>query len=86
MCLGATQNWATIAVARFFLGLTEGAVAPSFMIITSGWYKRTEHPVRIAYGSSFSHALGTPANRKQHVGIDVWHLANCWWYNDVWYR
>ncbi|KAH7083938.1 major facilitator superfamily domain-containing protein [Paraphoma chrysanthemicola] len=48
MCLGATTNWTTIAVARFFLGFTEGAVAPSFMIITSGWYKRSEHPVRIA--------------------------------------
>jgi len=48
MCLGATTNWTTIAVARFFLGLTEGAVAPSFMIITSGWYKRSEHPIRIA--------------------------------------
>lgn len=48
MCLGATSNWTTIAVARFFLGLTEGAVAPSFMIITSGWYKRSEHPIRIA--------------------------------------
>ncbi|KAH7138450.1 major facilitator superfamily domain-containing protein [Dendryphion nanum] len=48
MCLGATQNFATMAVARFFLGFTEGAVSPSFMIITSGWYKRSEHPVRIA--------------------------------------
>lgn len=48
MCLGATTNWTTIAVARFFLGLTEGTVAPSFMIITSGWYKRSEHPIRIA--------------------------------------
>jgi MFS family permease len=48
MCLGATQNWLTLAAARFFLGFTEGAVAPSFMVITSGWYKRSEHPVRIA--------------------------------------
>ncbi|KAF2019843.1 MFS general substrate transporter [Aaosphaeria arxii CBS 175.79] len=46
--LGATQNWPGLATARFFLGFTEGAVAPSFMIITSGWYKRSEHPVRIA--------------------------------------
>ena len=51
MGLGATTGWSSIAAVRFLLGFTDGAVAPSFMIITSGWYKRSEHPVRIAYVS-----------------------------------
>lgn len=49
MCLAATQDFAGIGAVRFLLGFTEGAVAPSFMIITSNWYCRREHPTRIAY-------------------------------------
>jgi ACS family allantoate permease-like MFS transporter len=48
MCLGATNNFPSIGAVRFLLGFTEGAVSPSFMIITSNWYKREENPVRIA--------------------------------------
>ncbi|KAF2092588.1 MFS general substrate transporter [Rhizodiscina lignyota] len=48
MCMGATQNFAGIATTRFFLGLCEGAVSPGFVVITSNWYKRREHPIRIA--------------------------------------
>jgi MFS family permease len=51
MGLGATTGWSSMAAVRFLLGFTEGAVGPSFMIITSGWYKRSEHPIRIAYVS-----------------------------------
>ncbi|KAI9151548.1 transporter [Paramyrothecium foliicola] len=47
-CLGASQNFASIGAIRFLLGFTEGAVAPSFMIITGTWYKRTENPIRVA--------------------------------------
>ncbi|KAH7361596.1 major facilitator superfamily domain-containing protein [Plectosphaerella cucumerina] len=48
MCLGASKDFASLAATRFLLGFTEGAVSPSFMIITSNWYKRSEHPVRIS--------------------------------------
>jgi MFS family permease len=48
MCLGATNNFPSIGAVRFLLGFTEGAVSPSFMIITSNWYKREENPIRIA--------------------------------------
>ncbi|CAH0047051.1 unnamed protein product [Clonostachys solani] len=47
-CLGASQNFSSLGAIRFLLGLTEGAVAPSFMIITSTWYKRRENPIRVA--------------------------------------
>ncbi|KAJ5611390.1 hypothetical protein N7510_008109 [Penicillium lagena] len=49
MCFAATKNFAGIATARFFLGFCEGAVSPGFITITSNWYKRTEHPIRIAW-------------------------------------
>ncbi|KAJ5511615.1 Major facilitator superfamily domain general substrate transporter [Penicillium expansum] len=45
-CMGATQNPAGLMATRFFLGLTEAAVAPGFSIITSMWYKRSEQPIR----------------------------------------
>jgi hypothetical protein len=32
---------------RFALGLAEGAVSPAFVTLTSIWYKKTEHPLRI---------------------------------------
>ncbi|KAL7908502.1 MFS general substrate transporter [Trichoderma velutinum] len=44
----SAHNFRTVAALRFLLGFTEGAVTPSFMIITSNWYKRNEHPMRVA--------------------------------------
>lgn len=34
---------------RFALGLAEGAVSPAFVTLTSIWYKKREHPLRIGY-------------------------------------
>jgi MFS family permease len=36
----ATHDFAGIGAVRFLLGFTEGAVAPSFMIITSNWVSK----------------------------------------------
>lgn len=48
MAIGGTQNFHGVAAARFFLGFTEAAVSPAFIIITSLWYRRREHPMRVA--------------------------------------
>ncbi|KAF4977773.1 hypothetical protein FZEAL_5739 [Fusarium zealandicum] len=48
MAISATQNFHGIAAARFFLGFAEAAVSPAFVIITSNWYRRSEHPIRVA--------------------------------------
>ncbi|PYH76336.1 MFS general substrate transporter [Aspergillus uvarum CBS 121591] len=37
-----------IAATRVFLGFAEACVSPAFIIITSNWYKRNEHPLRVA--------------------------------------
>ncbi|KAF4982674.1 hypothetical protein FDECE_17462 [Fusarium decemcellulare] len=48
MAIGATNNFHGLAAARFFLGFAEAAVSPAFVIITSNWYRRSEHPIRVA--------------------------------------
>ncbi|RWQ94080.1 major facilitator superfamily domain-containing protein [Paecilomyces variotii] len=47
MCLSAAHNYAGFAAVRFLLGLSEGAVSPAFVSITSIWYRKSEHPMRI---------------------------------------
>lgn len=54
MCLGAAQNFQGLSAARFFLGFAEGTVSPAFIIITSNWYRRREHAVRVAVWVSMS--------------------------------
>lgn len=69
MCIGASNNFVGLAVTRFFLGFAEAAVSPAFIIITSNWYRRDEHPIRVAtwvsmngisqiVGGSLMYALG----------------------------
>lgn len=48
MAIAAVQNFAGFATVRFLLGFSEGAVSPAFVLITSYWYKRSEHPLRTA--------------------------------------
>ncbi|KAH8880474.1 MFS general substrate transporter [Thozetella sp. PMI_491] len=80
MCLGITQGFGSLAPVRFFLGFTEGAVAPSFMIITSNWYKRSEHPTRVAtwvsmFGvSQIIGALMMYGIGGAHVSIATWRV------------
>ncbi|KAH8653175.1 membrane transporter [Tricladium varicosporioides] len=47
MCLAAPKTYGGFLVVRFFLGVAEGAVSPAFITITSIWYKKSEHALRI---------------------------------------
>lgn len=47
MCLAAPTNFAGFAAVRCLLGFAEGAVTPAFITITSIWYKKEEHPLRV---------------------------------------
>lgn len=40
------HNFAGIMVLRFFLGVFESLVSPGFSLITSVWYKQSEHASR----------------------------------------
>lgn len=48
MAMAACHNFQGLAAARFFLGFSEGTVSPAFIIITSNWYVKREHPIRVA--------------------------------------
>ncbi|KAK0640053.1 putative transporter [Lasiodiplodia hormozganensis] len=82
MCLGATADFPSLGAVRFLLGFTEGAVSPSFMIITSNWYKRSENPVRIATwvsmfgvsqiaGALMMYGIGTAGD---NMDIESWRV------------
>jgi len=47
MCLAIPKTYQGFLVVRFFLGAAEGAVSPAFITITSIWYKKSEHALRI---------------------------------------
>ncbi|KAJ5639048.1 uncharacterized protein N7484_006910 [Penicillium longicatenatum] len=47
MCLAAPSDFAGFGSVRFVLGMTEGAVSPAFVTLTSMWYRREEHATRV---------------------------------------
>lgn len=47
MCLAAPHNFTGFAAVRFLLGLSEGAVSPAFVTLTSMWYRKKEHASRV---------------------------------------
>ncbi|BGO89228.1 hypothetical protein NBRC10512_005939 [Rhodotorula toruloides] len=53
-CQAATKNFTDMMIVRFFLGFTEGAVAPAFVLMTSFFYRKREQPIRIAVFVSFN--------------------------------
>lgn len=50
MCTAAGKNFAGLASARFFLGMFEATIMPSFILITQMWWSRREQSYRtVAY-------------------------------------
>ncbi|KAG7928576.1 hypothetical protein KL925_001876 [Ogataea polymorpha] len=45
-CTGACENYAGLLAARFFLGLLESVVSPSFVLITGMWWKPEQQSAR----------------------------------------
>jgi MFS family permease len=46
MCHAGCRSFGGLAVARFFLGMGEAAIAPGFTLLTGMFYKREEQPFR----------------------------------------
>lgn len=67
---GAATSFATLAVARFFLGIFESCVNPGFVLITSSWWKREEQAARIGLWFCANGLLGGPS------GLIFWALAH----------
>lgn len=47
-CMSASNSFGVLFATRFLLGLFEAGCFPLFSIIVGQWYRRSEHPVRIA--------------------------------------
>ncbi|KAJ7680774.1 major facilitator superfamily domain-containing protein [Mycena polygramma] len=45
-CMTSAHNFSTLIAARFFLGLFEATVAPTFVTITAMWWRRREQTQR----------------------------------------
>ncbi|ODV93697.1 hypothetical protein PACTADRAFT_45626 [Pachysolen tannophilus NRRL Y-2460] len=55
MCIGAANNFATLAALRFLLGMGETFLFPALTVITSMFYRKKEQPFRTAiWFSGFS--------------------------------
>ncbi|KAI2627854.1 MFS general substrate transporter [Hypoxylon sp. NC1633] len=48
-CMAAAHNFGGLLTTRFFLGVFEASVAPSFVAITQMWWRRREQTVRTSY-------------------------------------
>lgn len=46
--MAACTSFAGAAIVRFFLGMLEAGILPACIVITAGWYRREEQPLRAA--------------------------------------
>ncbi|KAG4274469.1 hypothetical protein FPRO04_09427 [Fusarium proliferatum] len=61
MVMAAGKSFASLAVLRILLGAFEAAISPGFTIITSTWYKPSEHALRHGLwygGASVAYIVG----------------------------
>lgn len=59
--MAACKDFATLATARFFLGVFEAALLPCCILLTSIWYRREEHAlVSALYFNTFAGVKTSP--------------------------
>lgn len=67
MCMAACHSFGGLVTVRFFLGVFEAGILPSFMIISGMWWKKSEQPLRSTLyfntlagilGGVFGHCIG----------------------------
>ncbi|CAI7570813.1 unnamed protein product [Penicillium crustosum] len=54
MLAAACTDFRGFYAQRFFLGFLEAAIAPMFMLVIGGWYKKQEQALRMGYISMFT--------------------------------
>ncbi|KAJ5368641.1 uncharacterized protein N7496_008401 [Penicillium cataractarum] len=67
---GSARSFATLAPARFFLGVFESCLNPGFVLISSSWWKREEQAARIGLWYSANGLASVPA------GVLFWAIAH----------
>jgi MFS family permease len=78
LCLAAPTTSQGFLTVRFFLGVTEGCVSPAFVTITSTWYRKREHALRVACWVSMN-ALAQVIGCLLMYGIGKQPLALAAW-------
>ncbi|KAI1804457.1 MFS general substrate transporter [Daldinia bambusicola] len=79
-CMAAAHSFGGLLATRFFLGVFEASVAPSFVAITQMWWRRREQTVRTSYwyamngftnmfGSLITYGLGHISSRLRSYQI-----------------
>ena len=84
LCHDHSGLWAN----RFFLGVSEAAIAPGLSAIISMWYKRSEQPLRQAgwfLGNTFAGIFGgIVAYGIGHVNsIAPWKVRRCFTFDSI---
>ncbi|KAG0672138.1 hypothetical protein C6P40_003573 [Pichia californica] len=82
MCLAAPNSFSGMVVVRCFLGFFEGCVSPAFVMVTSNYYKKSEHSLRTSIWISMNaiaqilcsfliYGLG----KNPHLKLATWKVA-----------
>jgi MFS family permease len=78
---GSCKSFATLAPARFFLGVFESCLNPGFVLISSSWWKREEQAARIGLWYSANGLASIPAGvlfwAIAHINVSTTEIVNC---------
>ncbi|CUM67124.1 uncharacterized protein PRCAT00004813001 [Priceomyces carsonii] len=82
ICTAAPKNFEGFIALRTILGFFEGAVSPAFVIITSVYYKKSEHALRTACWIScnaLAQVLGNflvyGVSKNDNLDIAIWRVV-----------
>lgn len=70
------KSFATLAVARFFLGILESCINPGLILISSSWWTKEEQVFRVPFWAAANGIFGAPSGlifygiSKLHVSIE----------------
>lgn len=70
-CMAGSHNFGSLAACRFFLGGFEATIGPALMLVTSTWYKRREHSLRVGLWYSFQ-GLAISIGGLLAYGVQKW--------------
>ncbi|KAG9098534.1 hypothetical protein FRC06_006241 [Ceratobasidium sp. 370] len=71
-CTAAAHNFSGLLATRFFLGIFEATVAPSFITITQMWWRRREQTMRLSFWQAMN---GVTAMIGSLLAFGIGHIS-----------
>ncbi|KAG8789541.1 hypothetical protein FRC12_013390 [Ceratobasidium sp. 428] len=71
-CTAAAHNFSGLLATRFFLGIFEATVAPSFITITQMWWRRREQTMRLSFWQAMN---GVTAMIGSLLAFGIGHIG-----------